>query len=410
MENQNKEIQKVIPLVRKSDTFKLVIPEEVENKIRFICQQIWKDEWSGTLFYKPEGSFEDGTLTIRCVDIYVMDIGTAAYTEFDMSPDVISYMTENMELLDCQMGLIHSHNNMSTFFSGTDTSTLKEEGIDRNHFVSLIVNNAGSYTAAITRRVKSTKTIKDNFSYPTFEDKVINSDKLQTVEEEELEWYYLNIEFERSGTFYIPFKERLDEIKKLKEEKARQSKAIVSTVPNYGKPVVSTTKLGKQTPIQSYISPVGHAGTIKTEVIEEQSQLPFDWDYMDGKIDSDISYDNIHFNKKIIKSLVLQLITGSIILPNESKVDAKKWAKGMVPIFKKRFGHGEPGLKLFKVWAEGYIEYLCWFTDDDDLINKGVDDDAMAYVCAHDMIEELTKLPTNEYIKIYIDILKGYSI
>ena len=36
-----------------------------------------------------------------------MDIGTAAYTEFDMSPDVISYMADNPELLDCQMGLIH---------------------------------------------------------------------------------------------------------------------------------------------------------------------------------------------------------------------------------------------------------------------------------------------------------------
>lgn len=83
-----------------------------------------------------------------------MDIGTQAYTEFDMNPDVIAYMCENPELLDCQMGLIHSHNNMSTFFSETDTATLKEEGRDRNNFVSLIVNNAGTYTAAITRRVK----------------------------------------------------------------------------------------------------------------------------------------------------------------------------------------------------------------------------------------------------------------
>ena len=36
-----------------------------------------------------------------------MDIGSQAYTEFDMSPDVIAYMTDHPELLDCQMGLIH---------------------------------------------------------------------------------------------------------------------------------------------------------------------------------------------------------------------------------------------------------------------------------------------------------------
>lgn len=79
----------------------------MEEKIRFLCQQIWKDEWSGVLFYKHEGKFEDGSLVIRCTDICIMDVGTAAYTEFNMSPDVISYMTNNPELLDCQMGLIH---------------------------------------------------------------------------------------------------------------------------------------------------------------------------------------------------------------------------------------------------------------------------------------------------------------
>ena len=391
--------------MRKSDTFKLIIPEEVENKIRFICSQIWKDEWSGTLFYKPEGSFEDGTLTIRCVDIYVMDIGTAAYTEFDMSPDVISYMTENLELLDCQMGLIHSHNNMSTFFSGTDTETLREEGMDRNHFVSLIVNNEGTYTAAITRKVKSSKTITDNFVYPSFEDKVVSDSKVYTSENEELEWYYLKIEFERSGTFYEPFKERLNEIKKLKEEKAKKARPITTTTNMYtGRPVQSIPQIGKPVAQQSYKAPVGPNNIIKSG----DRELPFDWDFIDNKIGDDIPYGHVYFNKKTIKSLVLQLITGSIILPNESKVDAKKWAKGMALIFKKRFGEGEHGLKLFKTWAEGYIEYLCWFTEDENLMELGLDDDTIASICAHDMIEALTKLPMNEYIKIYIDILEDY--
>jgi hypothetical protein len=56
------------------------------------------------------------------------------------------------DLMDCDQGLIHSHNSMATFFSSTDDSTLVEEGKDRNFFVSLIVNNAGTYTAAVTRK------------------------------------------------------------------------------------------------------------------------------------------------------------------------------------------------------------------------------------------------------------------
>ena len=399
--------------MKKSDTFKLIIPEEVEKKIRYICQQIWKDEWSGTLFYKPEGKFEDGTLVIRCVDIYVMDIGTAAYTEFDMSPDVISYMTDNPELLDCQMGLLHSHNNMSTFFSGTDTATLKEEGIDRNHFVSLIVNNEGTYTAAITRKVKATKTITEDFSYPTFEDEGVADTKTYTIESEELEWFYLKIEFERSeSSFQEELKARLEEIKKAKAEKARQ---LPPKQPAYtggygswkgGEPQQGTLfpELGKKV-TQSYTSQVGPANKIV-----EKGEVPFDTHCISNKISDEVPYGYVEFNKETIKSLVLQLITGSVIIPNESKIDVKKWVQGMVPLYERRFGKGEEGMKLFKAWAEEYIDFLCWFTEDDALIEMGLDDSEIAAICAHDIIKELTKLPENVYIKEYIDILEGYLI
>lgn len=393
--------------MKKSDTFKIIIPEEVEKKIRYVCQRIWKDEWSGTLFYKPEGSFEDGTLAIRCVDIYVMDIGTAAYTEFDMSSDVISYMTDNPDLLDCQMGLIHSHNNMSTFFSGTDTATLKEEGIDRNHFVSLIVNNEGTYTAAITRRVKSTKLVEEQFSYPTFEDNEVVDSKSYEVESEELQWFYLKIEFERvEESFREELGARLDEIKKAKAVKAAQKPAYTEGYGGYGGYQGSTpqqgTQVGKKV-TQSYMGQAGPANLIK-----KGEELPFDTDYIDNKISEEIPYGHVKFNKKTIKSLVLQLVTGSVIIPNSSKIDIKKWAQGMVPLYEGRFGEGESGLKLFKAWADNYIEFLCWFSEDDNLIEMDYQDDEMAAVCAHDIIEELTKLPMNKYIKIYIDILQGY--
>ena len=57
-----------------------------------------------------------------------------------------------------------------------------------------------------------------------------------------------------------------------------------------------------------------------------------------------------------------------------------------------------------------YIEYICWFTEDNDLISKGYPDDVLASVCATDIINELKKLPTNEFISIYISILNNYVI
>lgn len=98
--------------VTKDSPYKINIPLTVENEIRFICTESWDTEWSGILFYTYTGDFETNDLEINCKDICVLDIGSAMATEFDMNQEVINYMAKN-NLLDCQIGLIHSHNNMA---------------------------------------------------------------------------------------------------------------------------------------------------------------------------------------------------------------------------------------------------------------------------------------------------------
>jgi hypothetical protein len=100
---------------RDSSAFKIKIPSDVEQKIRFICNRIWDNEWSGVLFYSVEGSFSNNNLVITCKDICLMDIGSSAFTEFENSPDIASFMV-NHDLTDYQMGLIHSHDTMAKIF------------------------------------------------------------------------------------------------------------------------------------------------------------------------------------------------------------------------------------------------------------------------------------------------------
>lgn len=397
-----KQPTKIISLVQKLGTYnyKLIIPAEVERKIRFACQKVWSTEWSGTLFFTHEGSFENNDLVIRCVDIYIMDIGTQAYTEFDMNPDVIAYMCENPELLDCQMGLIHSHNNMSTFFSGTDTATLKEEGRDRNNFVSLIVNNAGTYTAAITRRIKS-KQVKESVSYEFFGDGEKHDTKEYVSNADEIEWFYLKIENENETFSFPDMAARLEEIKQAKAEKAKKVQSPVYQ--SSYKPVIAN----------SYGTKVGPANLVKKEtkrpkvtqptLFDNADDLPFDDNY-------NIPYGQVAFDKATLKSLVLQLITGSIIISNGSKIDITKWANSMSVLYEKRFGKGEKGMKNFKMWADTYTDYLTWYVTDEKLEELGFDETEICAICAHDMIEELTKLPENDYIKGYIDALQKYLI
>lgn len=390
-----KQSTKAIQLVQRLGTYnyKLVIPEEVERKIRFTCQKVWNTEWSGTLFFTYEGSFENNDLVIRCVDIYIMDIGTAAYTEFDMSPDVISYMTENPELLDCQMGLIHSHNNMSTFFSGTDTATLKEEGTDRNNFVSLIVNNAGTYTAAITRRVKS-KQIKESTSYEFFGDGEKHDTKEFTSDVDEIEWFYLQIEKEGETHDFSNIEARLETIRQVRAEKAKKASIYQSSYqgPNSNWP--KTTPISK-TPVKKEDN--------KTLFDKEEKDLPFEEGYS-------IPYGHITFDKATIKSLVIQLLTSSIIISNESKIDIDKWVKSMPALYEKRFGKGKEGMSNFEMWADTYTEYLVWYVSDAKLEELGFDETEICAICAHDIIGELTKLPENDYINGYIDALQKYLV
>ena len=101
------DISKMLPVIKGSSTYKLIVPTEVEEKIRYLIRKFPSTEWSGVLFYTHQGSFEDNNLVIICKDIFPMDLGTSGWTEFRMSEDVAAYMAENIELFDCETGLVH---------------------------------------------------------------------------------------------------------------------------------------------------------------------------------------------------------------------------------------------------------------------------------------------------------------
>ena len=138
------------PILNESSC-KLIISTLVEQKISICCRTLPNNEWSGTLFYKVVSGTYDNNLVLEAQDFYLRDVGSATSTEFDDDADAFNYQIEN-GLEDSIQGLIHSHDTMPTFFSGTDDNTLKSMGKQMPHFLSLIVNNAGKYCAKITRR------------------------------------------------------------------------------------------------------------------------------------------------------------------------------------------------------------------------------------------------------------------
>lgn len=394
------ETKLTIPLIKKSSSYKIVIPANVETQIRFLCARVWDTEWSGVLFYTPSGNFEDGSLEIHCVDILPMDVGTTTYTEFDMSPDVISYMAANQELLDCKMGLIHSHNNMSTFFSGTDLATLREEGADRNHFVSLIVNNAGKYTAAITRKIKY-HSVRE-LSYDGFNG-VVNLNDKQEVDGQEIEYFDLEIVFEEEHDSKL--KEIADRISEIKEEKRKSSKpAVTGYTPTYSAPGYTSPYTPKTT-TNIYDSPY------KTPTLFDD----VDWGYKKPEKPAETKEKNPFAKTPILEDqkandsdidkIVNQLITGSVTVTNLDADAKKKLLKTMVTRFDKRFGGDDDGISmmLFNYWATDFIEFLVWYS-----IPGDNNEDEVAEEVALKLIEALDKLPANKYINEYKEILETY--
>ena len=411
-----KEVKPVLELVHRQDIFKIVIPAEVEKKIRFLCKNIWDVEWSGVLFYKVEGAFEDKSLTIRCVDLFQMDIGTSAYTEFNVSPDMATYMVDHPELLeeDIYQGLIHSHNNMATFFSGTDTATLSAEGNDMAHFVSLIVNNAGKYTAGITRKYKCIQTVSEKYTYPTWNGEVREGVDTFDIEEEKLEWFNLDIVFENATDDFET--EMMERIKEIKEAK----KKVVT--PMYGgrnylqygynfykKDTTPTKEVGSTFPMDEdkyYVEKRGWYDPQKDkqdkQLPAKQGELPFE---QPEEENIEIPYGVVTVDPDIVQSIVRQLVTSSIIISNESAVDVKKWANSMESLYRRRFG----SMKEFEYFASNYVDYLINYTYDDDVmavINN--DDSVMAALLAYDVREELKKLPKNPWLSVYIKLMDDY--
>lgn len=384
------EQQKTLDLVKRKSTYKLIIPADVERKIRHLCQRVPNVEWSGTLFFTSEGSMEDGSLVITCKDIYVMDIGSAGYTEFDMSPEVISYMCDNPDLLGMQMGLIHSHNNMATFFSGTDTATLKEEGRDRNHFVSLIVNNEGTYTAAITRKVKSTKTIQESYSYGSFEDAIVTGTNSYQEEVEFIEYFGLDITKEGNNFSFQELDNRLAEIRKRKASvPSTPTKIVTATSVTYPRLKDETERTVPTLFTKSEMEGMKKETLNHTEPTEQE--LPF-------------TTQNI--SEADLKHVLLQLITGSIILRDTSKVDVRKWAATMPQVFGERFGRSEGGLKRFSQWADSHCEFLIY---DKEPVGLDASEEAdWIASLAMALYEELDALPKNEYIETLKEITEQW--
>jgi len=191
------------------------------SKIKYLCNKISQVEWSGVLFYSLKGNIKNPSKMVCVIeDILPMDMGSAAYTEYSFDDRVVTFLQEEEERFDWHIGHIHSHNNMKTFFSGTDMSELNDNSENHNFYLSLIVNNAMDLTAKVAQRIK----LKDISFLANDRDGNTYSKKLAN-DKEVLMIYDCNIKIPKSELLENSFIRSVDKIIKDNEEANKKMKS-----------------------------------------------------------------------------------------------------------------------------------------------------------------------------------------
>lgn len=373
-------------LKKQDNTYKLIITPELEEKIRFLCARFPNNEYSGVLFYDYTGRFEDNSLVLTAKDFCLMDYGSATYTEFDKSAEICNYMIEH-DLLECQQGLMHSHDQMSTFFSRTDLGTLQEEGSDMNNFLSLIVNNAGQYTAAITRKVKHIPHVTEVLEYEFFGEETINigNDEYDAIESYEIEYFFLDIEKPTVNIGYTDLFNRIEEISKDKTK---------------------ITNISREPRANLIVD-----STLKATPLYKETNIPFSKTNtaVQAGVDTDesIDYNKYKFNETDLNNIVKQLLIGSPIFTPK---DLNEWVQKMPTVFSKRFGEGQKGLANYRAFIGYFVEFLVTEAFDDNLAEEGYLEDSQMAICAYGVLQKLHTFKTNSFIEVIEDEVERFII
>ena len=165
MSNKKEKEQIIYPIHEMDVRGKLILPENVITQINYLHGKVGKEEWSGMLLYdvKSGSPAKPETFVLEAKHIFLMDIGSPAYTEYETDADIVDIYDNIEEAMEWKTGHIHTHHSMETFFSGTDMSELHTNVDKHNYYLSLIVNFSAKYTAKVAFLSNVHKSAKMNY-------------------------------------------------------------------------------------------------------------------------------------------------------------------------------------------------------------------------------------------------------
>ena len=238
-----------MPTLKADLKFQLLISDTFVKEAHILCKKFSTVEWSGIVLYEVRGglnsffskniyakeTMKNDELMMIAHHIIPMDKGSAAYTSYAFTPDVIKYMNklaaekgvDPKSIFGMRLGHVHSHVQMSTFFSATDDDELSDNVNNHNGYLSIITNNRQEYNAKLAVYTQSESVITNK--YRDFSGQEITSTSNGT--QEGMVLITPEIVFEKHEDNYLKtFQDAIDSI----EKKKKNTSVLVYSGSSYG--------------------------------------------------------------------------------------------------------------------------------------------------------------------------------
>ena len=297
------------------------------------------------------------------------------------------YKNKNLEIKNSKDNIL-SHCSFNTFFSGIDANTLDDLGHDMPHFLSLIVNNAGTYCAKITRRIPVSN------HYITFNGKEEEYEGNEVI----IQSFPVSIEFE-DGSLIDTIKSRLSELRKRTNNSFKNTlwdnqsynsdfripdvsypafnNKVKDTSSNFNNKTVNTLSTIKET--SSIIAKEDNKNTTKKKKNEEIKE----------SVANNLSGKRLNSLTDFINKKMKAILYGSFIFTIKKEFDEKDWCKNkMKESFESNFQDINTINNFFTLYFDNLIG-LC--------LDKFPEIEEVSII--GDIVNNyLSKLPYNTYI------------
>ena len=274
---------------------------------------------------------------------------------------------------------------MATWFSGTDTSTLQEEGSYKNNFVSLIVNNEGKYTAAITRHVYCEVKNNTTYTYEMFGDGTVAGEEEGTEKKECIEYFMMEIH--KPDLPENTLDSRISEILENKRKSASKTVFTSNQTAVYNDRTSYDVFYGEDEPF--YID--------NQDVNKRYKSMDIPWTEKEFNTKPRSKRE---VNKDALRTTMAKILTGNIVCTPYA-VDIDSWISNYDKVYSTKFSD----LIDYSEWLAPYLEYLMYHIPG---IPNDIVDDIQVAAYADEIIKRIGK-PKGKFSAELIDQLRFYG-